>query len=263
MQRSRPVVTGASGRIGRMLRAVWGAQGADWRSRADGPPLARLPRGGTLLCLAGVVPGAGEMSENAVIARETVAAAEAAGMHRVLLVSSAAVYPAGAGLTEADAAPANAYGHAKLAMESVTSDIVETCALRLGNVAGADALLSRLGADAPVLHVWPDGRAPRRSYVGPRSLARILAALAGHPGPLPRILNVAAPGAVGMDALLAAAGRDWTPLPAPPGAVPVVEMDVRRLAALVPLDAAEGSAQEIVRQWRAVHDDRGGPGGRQ
>ncbi|UWQ22153.1 NAD(P)-dependent oxidoreductase [Jannaschia sp. W003] len=250
MQRPLPVVTGASGRIGRMLRALWGEGGADWRSRRDGPPLAALPVGGTLLCLAGVVPGAGDLHDNARIAEATVRAAEAAGMRRVLLLSSAAVYPAGEGLREEDAAPASDYGRAKLAMEAVRSVAVEVTALRLGNVAGADALLGRLGDAAPRLHVWPDGRAPRRSYVGPSSLARILRALADHPAALPPVLNVAAPGAVGMDALLDAAGRAWEPVPAPPDAVPVVALDVARLAALVPLDPAEGTAPEIVRQWR-------------
>ena len=248
------VVTGASGRVARLLRGVWGPAGADWRARADGrDPLAGLPRGGTLLCLAGVAPGrGGDLDDNAAIARAHVAAAEAAGMVRVLLASSAAVCPAGGALREADAAPASAYGRAKLAMEAVRSDRVEVCALRIGNVAGADALLGALGAAPPRLHVWADGTGPRRSYVGPETLARVLRALAAHPAALPPVLNVAAPGGVTMDALLDAADRPWEGVPAPDDALREVVLDVSALAALVELDAAEGTAGEVVRQWRAV-----------
>lgn len=254
MQRIAPpanlVVTGATGRIGGLLRAVWGEGAAQWRGRQG--MLDGLPHGGTLLCLAGVVPGGGDLTLNAQIARDTVAAAEAAGMARVLLMSSSAVYPPGGPWCEDQADPANAYGLAKLAMESARSKTVEVCALRLANVAGADALLGKLTSTPPTLHIWPNGEGPRRGYVGPITLANMLAQLAAAPPPLPRVLNLAQPGTVTMDALLRAAGRDFIAKAAPAQAVAHLELDTSRLADLIPLDPRQGQAQEVVRQWQEV-----------
>ncbi|KIT17006.1 NAD-dependent epimerase/dehydratase family protein [Jannaschia aquimarina] len=248
----RTIVTGASGRVARLLRAVWG-ETVEWRSRAGGDPLADLPEGGSLLCLAGIVPGAGDLAENARIARKTLDAAGRVGLRRVLLMSSAAVYPVGERLTEAQAAPFSDYGRAKLAMETEAQGAdVETCCLRLGNLAGADALLGRLTRADPVLDVFADGRVPRRSYIGPVSLANALARLLTLPQPLPPVLNLAAPGVVGMDELLSAAGRAWISRPAPETAIPVIGLDTAALRALVPIGDDDGDPAEIVRQWRQV-----------
>lgn len=253
MQRIPPpedlVVTGATGRIGRLLRKVWG-EGPHWRGRQG--MLDALPAGGTLVCLAGVTPGGGDLSQNAVIARATVASAEAAGMARVLLMSSSAVYPPGGPWTEDETSPQSPYGHAKLEMEQVSSTKLNVTALRLANVAGADALLGRLSDKPPVLDIWPDGRGPRRGYLGPVTLANLLVRLVQHPAPLPPVLNLALPGTVPMDALLQAAGRDYVSRDAAETAIAHVEMDVARLGSLIPLDPALGQAQEVVRQWQEV-----------
>jgi hypothetical protein len=55
-----------------------------------------------------------------------------------------------------------------------------------------------------------------------------------------------------MDELLRAAGRRFLEEPAPEGAVAKVELDVTQLAKLIPLDPAEGQAQEVVGQWQEV-----------
>lgn len=120
-----------------------------------------------------------------------------------------------------------------------------TC-LRIANVAGADQLLGAPRTAGPqVLHVFPDGTGPRRSYIGPRGLVGILdrlfaASAAGRP--LPETVNVALDGAVAMEALLDADGRAWEARPAPPGTLPAVQLDIARLARhagpVPPCDAA-------------------------
>ena len=57
------------------------------------------------------------------------------------------------------------------------------------------------------------------------------------------------PGVLAMDRVLAAAGVDFTPQVAPPGALVVLEMDVSRLGGLVPL--APVDAGRLIREARA------------
>ncbi len=244
------LVLGATGRIGTILRRflppavpaarmLWQARrempGPGWLSLdplADGAALARAAEGcDAILCLAGVTPMRAEhaparMADNVALARAAVqAAVQAAGQGgcaRVLLASSAAVYGRAGGLLREDLppAPVSDYGRAKAAMEADAAALgaregVQVSCLRIGNVAGADAIL---GGWRPgfALDCFADGRTPRRSYVGPATLARVLTDLLAAPAPLPGVLNVAAPGLIGMGELLDAAGLDWTPRPAPP-----------------------------------------------
>ena len=79
--------------------------------------------------------------------------------------------------------------------------------------------------------------------------ARVLAALLNAPE-LPPVLNVAAPGAIEMGALLDAAGCEYRLRPAPQEAIARVELDVSLLTALLPeglLGAADAAA--MVREW--------------
>lgn len=282
---NRPVlVTGATGRIGEMLRQrlTRGAvAGADIRlqtrhatdraaghgswvtwSLGDGGTAAALDGVHTVLHLAGITPTAGTDHDEADFTRinadmtlDLLDRAARQGVRRVLVASSAAVYgapPGDAPLRETDPlAPANPYGRSKAAMERAVGDWadrhgeVETCCLRIANVAGADQLVAaalKATADDPMMldRFEGSGHAPLRSYVGPDDLAGMLLALALHPGPLPRCLNVAAPGAVRLDDLLDAlgAGRGapvpWQPRPAPAHAIERVVLDTARLADLVP-----------------------------
>ncbi|MEM9797271.1 MAG: NAD-dependent epimerase/dehydratase family protein [Pseudomonadota bacterium] len=256
------VVSGASGRIGRRLRRIWAEADVVWHSRADGPLDEAVDGRGTLIALGGVTSGSeAALAANSKAALDALEAARRAGLRRVLLFSSAAIYGTRSGLLSEEMAPTPAapYGAAKGAQEAAVAtwretypDGPEAISLRLGNVAGADALLGQLGAVPPRLDIFADGTAPRRSFIGPETLARILLALAVHPSPLPPILNVAAPGAIGMDDLLRAAGRDWTAVTAPNTAIPEVHMDTGRLERLVPLQAIDREPAEIVRQWRAT-----------
>jgi len=225
----------------------------------DPAPLARIcgPME-VVLGLAGVVPGRGDLSLNAPLGRAAVSIGAATGAKRVFIASSAAVYgPSDQPLREdAPLRPANAYGAAKHQMEN---DVRAQAAdmrtgltiLRIGNVAGADTLLSQPGTTRR-LDRFADGQGPRRSYIGPKALADVLSQLvlgAAHGQDLPEILNLALPGAVGMDALCHAAGMQITWTPAPDTALPLVALDVSKLQTLVPLPPAD--AHEIIADWQA------------
>lgn len=257
----RLLVLGGSGRLGGLLRRVWSLPGAAapqavWQARRPGDfaafggpsvvfdPLAApaalaaaVAGADAVLMLAGPTRGSAEaLAAHAALAAAVLAAA---GGRPVLLASSAAVYgrPAGRPCHEEDPpAPVSDYGRAKAQMEAVAAGRPGAVVLRIGNVAGADALL---GQPAPPggrrLHVFPDGRAPRRSYIGPQALARALARLvrlATAGAALPGVINLALSGVVGMDALLRAAGESWRADPAPPEAIETVELAVDRALAL-------------------------------
>ncbi|MEM7641511.1 MAG: NAD-dependent epimerase/dehydratase family protein [Pseudomonadota bacterium] len=250
--------TGATGRIARLLWPVWG-DAVRWRSRGDGPLAGTLAGCRALIALGGVTSGdAAALAGNTDAARDAVAAARADGVPRVLVLSSSAVYGRRAGPLTEDVAPtpANAYGEAKARMEAEIARLPaagpEVCILRLGNVAGADALLGKLSEAPPRLDTFPDGATPMRNYLGPESLARILAALALHPAPLPPILNLGAPGRVAMGDLLRAAGRDWVAVPAPETALRDVALDTTRLSGLLPLMPDMSDAARMVAEWRRV-----------
>ncbi|MGR3702929.1 MAG: NAD-dependent epimerase/dehydratase family protein [Paracoccaceae bacterium] len=283
----RVLVLGAGGRLGGMLRRHWGTGagaglvGADlvplWQMRGavEGPgvvqfdPLGRWPALGrvdVVICLAGVIAGdAAALRVNTDLALAAVRQGARCGAARVFLASTAAVYGrGGAGLAEDDPViPVSRYGQAKRAMELAGLAAgdeagVPVTVLRIGNVAGADALLGglgqgRVGRGPVVLDRFADGQGPRRSYVGPGGFAAAMAGLARAAGAgceVPACLNLALPGAVAMADLLQAAGVafDWRAAPA--GALPLVELDVGRLLRLVPLERARAGA--LVAEWRGA-----------
>lgn len=259
-----------------MLRQAW-RKSADivWHGRRAGPAsegwrrFDMLEDPGALrgamtgrdcvLCLAGVTPSPGARLElNADLACAAIRAAAEAGAGRVLLASSAAVYGR-AGfepLREMDpASPVSGYGRAKLDMERRALELAArlghpATVLRIGNVAGADAMLAgwRPGM---ALDRFADGSTPRRSYIGPLSLARALATLS-RAADLPEVMNLAAPGTVEMGALLNVAGLPWTPRPAGAQAIAQVWLDTARLERHVPFGPEESMAAGLVDQWRAV-----------
>lgn len=226
---------------------------------------------GAILCLAGVTPAraqrGGGMNDNSALAEAAVRAVAPGA--RVLLASSAAVYGGQIGgqsgsLAETTApAPVSEYGRAKAAMETRAGAVgrelgVSVTALRIGNIAGADAILGgwRPGFQ---LDQFADGRTPRRSYIGPVTLARVLADLLAAPD-LPGVLNLAAPGVVEMGALLEAAGQAWTPRPAPASALAEVRLDVRALQRFARLSDRDSLATTLVAEWRALEPEIAGTG---
>ncbi|WP_372893974.1 NAD-dependent epimerase/dehydratase family protein [Rhodosalinus sp.] len=269
------LVVGGSGRIGRLLARAWTAAPPPvaplWQSRRDGDGALRwAPLEGAggltaqldaapaaMLVLAGVTPAPGAaLGMNAPLAAACLEAARAAGIPRVLYASSSAVYgaPGARPFREDDTpAPVTAYGEAKRAAEAACAAArtagLEVCVLRIGNVFGADALMSNAARLAPgeALRIdrFADGAGPERSYVGPATLARVLGALAADPAPLPATLNLAAPGGVSMADLASAAGLPWHWTPAPEGAVRRLLLDCTALARRVPFAAAENTARGI------------------
>lgn len=263
------LIPGANGQLGRLLRRAWArAPVPGWRplwcARQPGPGIdavwhpgdpAPAPAG-AVLALWGVVPGRGELAQNTTLARAAMALGRECGAGRVLHCSSAAVYGPGDTLHEGTpCAPANAYGAAKLDMEAAIArdNGPATCAMRLANVVGADSLFRALESDAPmVIDRFPDGQGPRRSYAAPSGILRAVATLLGAE-PLPEVINVAAPGTVGMDALARAAGRDFSWRPAPETALAEVSLDTARLQALTG-DSAPATAEALIAEWQQLRE---------
>lgn len=288
MTRGSVVLVGGGGRVAPLVRQHWPdkpsllvtsrnpveANSLCW-SPMQGPAglLHHLEHRGlrplALVMLAGVTPAKGQaptaLSANADIALACLTAAQMAGINRVLLASSSAVYgvdPQGHPFSEtAPIAPVSAYGAAKLRMEEAAEPFrqagLDICALRIGNVAGADALLHPLGPDrcregaqVPRIDTFADGLGPLRSYIGPETLARVLSNLCTTPSPLPKVLNIAAPAPVRMEQLAVAAGWPFVTVPAPARAHQVITLDCSRLAQLCPMEEKDSDPATMVAQWK-------------
>lgn len=271
----KALVLGATGRIGRVLRQCWPPAPVLWQARRRPVPgdtlnwcvldplqepeaLAQAAKGrAVILCLAGVVPGAGgSLQDNVTLAEAAVRAGAAAGA-RVLLASSAAVYGATAGVLEeiTPLAPVTGYGRAKAEMEARGGELgrelgVPVTSLRIGNIAGVDAILGNW-QEGFRLDRFDDGRSPRRSYIGMRTLARVLGELLAVPD-LPPVMNVASPAVLEMGDLLDAAGLDWAPRPAGAAAIAEVRLSTVLLERYTGFDPAETGAAAMVAQWRQL-----------
>ncbi|ATG45987.1 Nucleoside-diphosphate-sugar epimerase (plasmid) [Phaeobacter piscinae] len=241
---------------------------------ADPEVLAAAARGtAAILCLAGPVPGgaagrdlsARQLMQHRDLALATLEAAARVrdaetGAPRLLLASSAAVYGVAPGPLSEDIplAPVAPYGVAKAEMEQAAQARaaelgLEISLLRIGNIAGIDAILGGWRAGF-CLDQFADGQTPRRSYIGPRTLAEVLATLIQCPD-LPQVLNIAQPGAVAMGDLLQAAGLDCARRPAPAQAIAEVQLDVTRLIGLLADQLAAlpaASPQDLVAEARAL-----------
>ncbi len=281
----KPLVIGANGRIGLLLQRYWGRNAAVWHSRAqhiadpdprfvqfdplknpDALSQAAQPQGQAprqILCLAGPVPGRlparmpargtdNNMQDHVRLGLACVAAAGVGA--RVFLASSAAVY----GAPSQDAplhentplAPQSPYGHAKSEMEAQAIALghqrgVKVTVLRIGNIAGFDAILGGWRPDF-TLDQFANGDTPKRSYIGVQTLADVLAHLMQEPD-LPAVLNIAQPSPVAMGALLQAAARPYRCKAAGPSAIANVTLDVTRLAGFVPLKPA--TPEDLVQDW--------------
>ncbi|WP_147111991.1 NAD(P)-dependent oxidoreductase [Tateyamaria sp. syn59] len=250
----RTVILGAGGKLGRLLRPRW-PESVEWTTRKtldinDAAQLSRALTGAdAVFCLAGVTPSSDQpMDWNINLAQQTLDAAQ--GAH-VFLFSSAAVYGAlpGALSETGPTSPQSDYATAKLEMERMAHEHSNPCTvLRLGNVAGADAILGGW-KQGFTLDRFPDGRTPARSYIGPGRLAQVLHRLARTPD-LPPTLNVSAPGAVCMGDLLDAAGLDWEPRPAPARTIAKVHLDTTLVEGIYPFVPTDSTASGIVQDWK-------------
>lgn len=272
-------VLGANGRIGQILQRFWqdlpviwqgrrpeGAGWLGWSLLDDPPPPAPGPDL-VLLNLAGVVQGdAATLAQNTALALAVCDLADRWGARHVFHCSSAAVYGA-AGLDgrllqeDGPVQPLSPYGAAKLEMEAAVAARARAgrpgqTILRIGNIVGADALIAngRPGEDVRLDPVPDQPQGPLRSYIGPAGLARVLAGLAdlaARGAPLPDVVNIAAPGLVGMADLLRAAEIQWHWGPENPAVLGRVGLATDRLERLLPGLAGTGSAEAMVQEWRA------------
>lgn len=276
------LITGAAGRLGQILQAVWvhgehpgfcpvwSARHAvnrnwlQWDILSD--PAPDLPKGCVIVHFAGQVRGtAPALAATTKMALRVCEAAKAASARHVFLASSAAVYaPSAADLYEIHAPdPRSDYGRAKLDMERAALCWAQsagqgapgvTC-LRIGNVLGADALFGRArrGQEIVLDRVPGQNGGPLRSYIGPQAFAQALAGLVGRvkvKADLPKILNLASPGAVFMADLLSAGELCFRFGPPNLAVFPKVSLSTARLAALVPLDAVQ--AFDMVQDWQQL-----------
>lgn len=277
----RLLVLGASGRVGRLLSPAWrdhaglevieqfrnGGAPSDliWPDLADPDPLldfvSRYGAPDAVLVLAGVTKGEpGALAANVKIARDAIAAAGLAGVSRVFLTSSSAVYglDRGKAFSEEDVLdPVTPYGVSKVEMEAVDGGGAGPCVtrLRVGNVAGADTLMIAArpaSADAPLkLDRYADGGGPRRSYISPLGFVRAVGSLIVAPK-LPAVINFAAPRPVAMTDLLNAAGVPWVWKPSGESRTQSLVLDVSRLATLHPFTRQDSEPASMVAHLREV-----------
>ncbi|MFT7058269.1 MAG: nucleoside-diphosphate-sugar epimerase [Pseudorhodobacter sp.] len=275
------LISGGTGRVGTVLRKSWpwamrGGLRPIWQARDAkagylawdilNAPCPDMVAGGVILALAGVTRG-GDLAQNTDLALAACHAAASQGARHVFLASSAAVYGASdAPLTEdAATAPAGAYGEAKLAMERAALDwhakagpnAPSLTILRIGNIAGLDALLGGAKPGLPVVldPVAGSDEGPVRSYIGPVTLGAVLARLATVSAAreaLPTVLNIATPLPVTMAALLDAAGIDWGFGAPRAAAIARVVLDTSRLQSLSRLPPPAGRPAAMVAEWRGL-----------
>ena len=272
MQTIRPaeppkfVILGASGRLGQLIRPFWPISNTIWHSRSQlegyksldllgsSGELVEILRGAkSVICLAGVTPYSknGSLAQNLLLAEICLNAAKSAKVGGVFLTSTAAVY--GKQTAQLDencpTAPLSDYARAKVEMEDMALQHSQTSTiLRIGNVAGADAILGNWHAKMEIEQL-PNKATPKRSYVGPATLARILFELASH-DELPSILNVAAPDSVHMNELLDNAGLDYATTPATPQTIADVTLDTKQLQQYVTFTKEQSLPSSMVAEWK-------------
>lgn len=255
-----------------MLRRVWQAEPPEglafrWLARRGAAgltgwdigqePAPGWPADAILLHLAGTT-GANSPESNPLLVPPLLGACRAFPLRHLVFLSTAAVSaPGPVAAKESDLPrPANPYGAAKYRAEELlaASDLPLTI-LRLGNLAGADALLAPRAPGAAIrLDPVPgdDPRGPLRSWIGPLSFARSLAAvlsLLAKGQALPPLMNLAQSPPLGMAELLRASGLDWSWGEPNPAVVPVATLDCSLVASVLPMSPAR--PEQIIEEVRA------------
>lgn len=271
------LVLGSNGKLGRMLRRVWEDRPDPnvnfiWQARKQnqkdcfvwslGDPIESLPPITAIIALWGVTPKDGaNLADNSMLAKAAHEIGVALGVERILHCSSAAVYPPSANPLKEEvigSAP-NPYGQSKRDMEQAIEYMQKQrpngplqCAMRIGNVAGADSLFATIKHSTTVnLPKFSDGQGPRRSYIAPSDLGKSVLALLKCPlKKLPRIVNVAAQTATPMSDLAHASNCKVVWNNPRPNDIPIVELDTARLNTLLPLGKENSFAQFIIDDWK-------------
>ena len=200
------------------------------------------------------------LSDNISIARASVDTAARFGIRKLIIASSSAVYGVGEGkpLTESSSpVPLNAYGRSKLEAENLIlgnkPDNISITFLRIGNVAGADSLLmnAMINPDNIQIDTFEDGMTPRRSYIGPITMAKAIDTLArSNQHDLPPIINFACPSPIRMANLIEASGLRWTPNYQPDNKAQNITLDCTLLSELIGRSNIESNAERIKRAAR-------------
>ena len=276
------LVTGAAGRIGKLLQVAWTKDnlpgfGPIWCSRLATnsasvqwdiltDELPAIPPGAVILHLAGVLRGPTRaLAENAAMALKVCVAAHKAGARHVFFASSAAVYgPALGDHTEEEMPrPISDYGRAKLAMERQVLQWSQNAGpfapkitvLRIGNIVGADALIGQAtsGRKIRLDRIAGQIRGPLRSYIGPRALAGVLAQLLGRVSmqrAMPSILNIATQQPVFMADLLDAAKIPFDFVLPKTFVIAKVCLSTARLAKLA--DLPDQNPDAMIADWQSL-----------
>ncbi len=270
-QQSRKVLLlGASGKLGRMLGALWqserfglipvyrseGQGGLAWKV---GDPTPKIDDVSAVIAFWGVTPGQGcNLNDNSRLALAAMELGQSLGAGMVVHCSSGAVYRSGERpLSETGpACPISDYGRAKLEMEKAIEESgsnpgMRNVILRIGNVAGADSLFANMRPGGRItLDRFPDGSSPSRSYISPLDLVRLVETLVAD-GSVSGIYNVAAPVPTAMGDIARAAGCqiDWRE--APDTALPMVWLDTSRLSSIFPLPPEAAAPDHLLEGARA------------
>ena len=276
----RVLVTGATGRVGTLLRAAWMMAPPArflpvWQTRVargDGwlfwdilgtrcPDMTPAPD--VIVNLAGAPPTRPDaLADNLDLARAAHETAVRFGSRHLFLASSAAVYaPDHPGLMAESRKlrPVTPYGRAKADMERAalcwTGPAITI--LRIGNVVGADALLGAARPDHPVRLDPVPGHlgGPERSWIGPATLADALGSLivqALAATPLPRVLNLAQTPARTMGEMLDAAWIPWHFGPHNPRVAGRVALAGSRLTHTLPMPLPPADPARMVAEWRSL-----------
>lgn len=279
---------GANGKLGSILASHARRAGLTWRTQArsgptdiiwsgdfDGPAVeAVFQPGSTIINMIGVTSSDTQamIDTNELFVTRLLRTARQAGVAHVVLMSSAAVY----GVAEnspvhedAPLQPITPYGETKANMEHIAqlaaneTSPMAISILRIGNVAGADALFAaakrHVEAGKPMqLHRLPDGTAPMRSYIGPRDLFDAVHTLsARHSGPA-RVVNVAHPQPVHLDAMLQAykshqlPDLEWIDVPIPAGVPAAVTLSTDTLQEFAKFPHYDNPADAFVAQMDQI-----------
>ena len=279
-------VLGANGKIGRNLMACARVAQLGWRAQARtgqadiiwsgdmAQSSAVFERGGTIINMIGHTGTDAALLHdvNVRFVEDMLVQAASAGVAHVILASTAAVY-GNAGLAPLDEEtslhPTSPYGRSKAMMEDVARNFAANphspaiTILRIGNVAGCDALMAAAQHHVAVktampLHYFANGATLQRSYIGPRDLFRAIKGLATPHADGLRVFNVVHPQPVGLDGLLAGyrahvvPAREWVRTPAPTGTIPSVTLCTRRLQSQVTFEHFENPADAFTAQVAEV-----------
>lgn len=280
-------ILGANGKLGAMLAQFADQAGLNWQTQArhgsadviwsgdfnDSVAGRIFRKNATVINMIGYTgPDTDALHEaNVVFVERLLTKARDTGVAHVILASSAAIYGAGTGIAFTETAPPqpiNAYGVSKAAMETAALNFAAGHAtpaitiLRISNVGGADALTDAAARNiaartAMPLHRFADGTAPERSYIGPQDLFDSVRTLAvPFDGP-PRVINVAHPQTLSLDAILLAyrehifPNLEWIDKPVPKGVPQSVTLSTDTLyQSITPTvynDPADAMARQVAK----------------